>query len=385
MRSSGPRAPGGITCNTGDREFLELALAATRNSLDFFERTEWDAGRKLFRGPACYGDGVAAYPDVYAENGGTSGILEWVGANPDRACKTGAGIPMHALSTNCLYYHAYVLSDRMALELNLPPREKDAAKSAALKSAINRHFWNPVTGCYRYLVDDFGNCEHQEGLGHSFALLFGVADRDQAESVLRRQHRMPAGVPCVWPTFDRYAAFGKNAFGRHSGTVWPHVQGFWAGAALAWDRADLFEYELQRLARHACRDSQFTEIYHPETGLIYGGVQEDLGKGIREWASCRRQSWSATAFLRMVLTGLCGMRFEPGGIRFRPCVPESCNKLRLKGLVYRGMVLDISVTGSGSELAELTVNGRRAETSFLPAAGSGKVCIAIKLAGSHPS
>lgn len=46
----------------GNRAFLELALEATRNSLAYFEETEFDAERTLFRGLACYGDGATSSP-----------------------------------------------------------------------------------------------------------------------------------------------------------------------------------------------------------------------------------------------------------------------------------------------------------------------------------
>ena len=63
---------------------------------------------------------------------------------------------------------------------------------------------------------------------------------------------------------------------------------------------------MKNLAAHAVRDSQFAEIYHPEDGRIYGGVQEGGGKML-EWHSCSWQTWSASAYLAMVMYGLCGL------------------------------------------------------------------------------
>ena len=59
---------------TGDKEFLEIAYEAVCNSLEFFEKTEFSSELNLFSGPACYGDGVAAYPDIFAKHG-ESGII----------------------------------------------------------------------------------------------------------------------------------------------------------------------------------------------------------------------------------------------------------------------------------------------------------------------
>ncbi len=363
---------------SGDREFLTLALDAVRNSLCFFEETEFDAELNLFRGPACYGDGIAAYPDIYIQTGGSSGILEWPAANPDRVSKPGYGIPMHTLSTNCLYYQAYVLAGRMAMELGVESDPAWQRKAESLKAAINRHFWDDKRGLYLYMVDPFGNCDHQEGMGHSFALLFGVADERQAESVLSRQYVAPAGIPCVWPTFARYETKRGVTFGRHSGCVWPHIQGFWATAALQFGKQSIFESELRNLTEHACRDNHFAELYHPITGVMYGGLQEEGGV-IREFTSYPRQTWSATAYMRMIFMGVMGMDFSPDGIRFSPRLPTGCASVRLDRLPYRQMVLSISIRGTGTKVASFSIDGQAMKEPFLPASGRGERRIEIVL------
>jgi len=355
---------------SGDREFLALALEAVRNSLIYFEETEFDTDLNLFRGASCYGDGVAAYPDIYAETGGSCGIADWPKANPHRISKPGFGLPMHALSTNCLYYEAYEIADRMAKELNIPANPAWKVKAVSLKEAINRHFWDEKNGLYLYMVDPFGNCDHQEGIGHCFALLFDIAGEKQAESVMARQHITPAGIPCIWPTFPRYELQKGVTFGRHSGTVWPPIQGFWASAALRFGKNELFEFELRKLAEHACRDSQFAEVYHPITGSMYGGLQEE-GTVMREFASCPRQTWSATAYLRMIFMGVVGMDFAVDGVRFTPRLPKGCTFVTLNNLPYREMVLSISITGTGTRVASFSIDGRTVKEPFLPASGFG--------------
>ena len=161
---------------TGDKDFLKIAYNAVCNSLADFEEKEFTDELNLFRGPACYGDGVAAYPDIYAKHG-TSPIVDFVKYNPELAAKKGFGMPMHSLSTNCLYFEAYVLADKMAAELGIEAKYQE--KASKMKEAINKHFWNEKNGNYDYLVDDFGGCESQEGLGISFAILFDVASDEQ--------------------------------------------------------------------------------------------------------------------------------------------------------------------------------------------------------------
>ena len=364
---------------TGDKDFLRLALEATKNSLVYFEKTEFDARDNLFRGPG-WSDGVAAYPDAYANAGGSSGILDWPKSNPERVSKPGYGIPMKALSTNCLYYNAYVTAEKMAIELEAPVDPQWPVKAMRLKTAINTLLWDQAKGCYRFLVGPFGACDSQEGLGSSYALLFGVADSGRTESVLAHQHVTPAGLPCGWPNLPRYERPDGMSFGRHMGTVWPQIQGFWAEAAARAGRAELFGHEFFNLAAHAARDKQFVEIYHPVTGMPYGGLQENLGQGIIVWQATSRQTWAATAYLRMVLLGLAGMRFDTRGVRFEPCVPKGISSVDLRNVRYRNAILDVTIRGTGSKVKHCTVNGKDADDRLVPARAAGRQTVAIALA-----
>ena len=365
---------------TGDKQFLALALEATKNSLAYFEREEFDATTSLFRGPG-WSDGVAGYPDAYADAGGSSSILDWPKHHPDKVSKPGYGIPMEALSTNCIYYNAYVAAEGMAAELNVPADAQWKVKAANLKKAINAQFWNEEKGCYRYLVGPLGKCDQQEGLGSAYALLFHVADAKQAEAIFAHQHITPAGIPCGWPNFARYENKDGTSFGRHIGTVWPQIQGFWAEAAARASKTEIFGHELFALAAHACRDKQFAEIYHPLTGEIYGGLQEN-GQGIHLWNATSRQTWSATAYLRMVFTGLVGMRFNIDGLRFQPCMPKGVGKIHLSNIRYRKMAIDITVQGNGSKIKQSSINGKAAGDCFLPADGEGRKVVSITVGNS---
>ncbi len=357
---------------SGDKVFLSLALDAVRHSLARLEQNEFEPALGLFRGPACYGDGIAAYPEPYNQTQGDSCILAWPACNPERRTQTGYGLPMHALSTNCLYYAAYVLAQQMAAELHESPDPIWNRKAQALKNAINRHFWVPELGRYRYLVDPFGNCDYTEAMGQSLAILFGIAEVAQIESIFSNQYVAPAGVPCVWPSFPRYTSVDGQTFGRHSGTVWPHIQALWADAAALYGKVDVFAHELNQLTKYANRDVQFAELYHPITGLSYGGLQE-LGSEPRHlWASCSRQTWSATGYLRMVLRGLLGVRIELTGVQFEPLLPQGVNYLCLQHLPYRRMNLTITVEGTGSHIQSCHVNGQSLSRAYIPATREGE-------------
>lgn len=360
---------------TADKEFLSLAFKATENSLKYFEEREFNPKTGLFRGGACYADGISAYPDIYAGDGSYSGILAFPKKNPHLASGSGYGVPAQALSTNCLYYQAYSLAYRMAEELGQPAKENWLLKGKKLKQSINTSFWNEEKGMYRYLVDDFGNCEHEEGLGHSLAILFGISHKTQTEKIFTNQYITRWGIPCLWPSFPRYIRKGSSDVGRHSGTVWPHIQGFWAHAAAIHRQREIFTFELNQLAAMTCRDGQFRELFHPDTGEPYPGIQE--GKYVP--LCCERQTWSATAYLRMVLMGLFGMKFEPKGIQFRPMLPSGFESIQINNLSYRNALLHISIRGPGPEVKSFCLNGKELDRAFLTSHSRGEQRIEIRM------
>jgi len=363
---------------TGDRAFLKIAFEATQNTLAAREADEFDSTMGLFRGPTVYGDGVAAYPDRYAEHaGGSSAIADWPKNNPDRASHPGFGLPMFTLSTNCAYLHAYELIEQMAHALGRHPDPAWTTKRKSLRDAINKHFWKPELGRYATLVDPWGTDDRQEAIGLAFSVLFDTADRGQQALLFRHVQLTPAGMPCLWPTYERYARLG--GFGRHSGTVWPHAEAFWADAAARAGHADLFAYDLTRMAEKAVRDGQFYELYNPITGEPYGGLQEAGARGIIVWDSQPHQTWSATGYLRLVLFDLAGMRFDERGILFAPVLPDDLHELELTGIPYRRATLEIHITGSGSRVVRMTINGRPAPDHRVASTASAEVNVGITL------
>lgn len=361
---------------TGDREFLATALEAILHSLAYFERTERDAADGLFRGGACFQDGVSGYPDFFAD-GPTCGIADWVKAHPGERATTGHGLPMKALSTNALYYNAYRLLPSMARALGQPVDPVWAEKAEALRIAINGRFWNETSGTYRYLVDGHDTMDRQEGFGHAFALLFGVADAAKAAQVLEHQVVTAQGVPCVWPSYERYVNPEGTSCGRHSGTIWPQVNMAWAMAALQHGRPELAWRELKLLAEKAVRDNQFAELYHPVSGEIYGGMQEHYDGGPpRLWAACQRQTWCATGFMGLVLRLIFGLRVEDGRVSFAPWLPDGVNEARLEHLSYRGMCLNVGVRRTGRPGA--SINGRVSE-AVVEAGGVAGATVQIEI------
>ncbi len=360
---------------TGDRQFLETACEVTKNSLQFFEQTEFNNDYNLFRGLG-WSDGVSAYDGKYANTGGSSAAFDWPKYNPDKISKPGFGIPMMATYTNCLYYNAYIVADKMEKELH----KKSSGykeKAAELKEAINKHLWNETTGLYKFYIDETEESNLQTTYGNAFAMMFGVANKDRAELLFRNQHVTPAGVPCGWPPLTRYCT-DSMTFARHNAVVWPQIQGFWVQAASMYKKEDILFHELSVLAKHAVRDMQFGEIYHPVTGELYGGMQENKGKVVL-WQATNRQTWSATAFIRMIIHGLLGIELNEHSLSLSPCIPNELNEIVLTNLRYRDMNLNIEISGTGSHIHKIFIDGQLSNEATIPDTLRGDHSIKIVL------
>ena len=247
--------------------------------------------------------------------------------------------PIYALSTNCVYYRVYKICAEMANKLHIPSEEYEK-KAENLKAAILKRFENVSTGLFDYFA---GESDAQEGLGLSYAVLFGIADEKQSKEFFKNAHITPNGMACEWPPFKRYTSIGKGEYGRHCGTVWTLISGAWALAALKADDKKSFERELFLLADKAVRDLNFYEIYHPDTGLPYGGLQEWEGN-IVKWTSCRKQSWSATAFLAMLYRGIAGISVQDDAVTVTPYLPDGINEIALKNIRLKNKTFALEVT-----------------------------------------
>lgn len=320
-----------------DPDFLQAGYDALKNTVLLLEQAEFDPETKLFYGPAVYGDGIAAYPDEWINSEWDPSIWQIGNRKGDEILRGGYGLHMRALSTNCLYAHTYRILADLAEKLHQEAKDW-TDKADCLTRQIQKLFQNPKTGSYDYL---YRNCDFQEGLGISFLLQFGLLDGEEAKRLISHTVLSPHGIACLDRTFPRYETTGE--YGRHSGTIWPFINGFWANAVRKYGFDQLFEQELYSLAEKIVRDGQCYEIYHPISGMPYGGIQEDLNPHPRMWESCRHQSWSASAFLSMILYGILGMTCSNGTLAFYPKLPERMEYLTIENILIDNHLCRLSI------------------------------------------
>ena len=92
--------------------------------------------------------------------------------------------------------------------------------------------------------------------------------------------------------------------------------------------------------------------------------------------------WSLSGFLGLFHKTFFGFEFTPDGLQFSPCVPKDLDGERsLEGFPYRGMLLDIKVSGSGNRIKTFCLDGRRQSKAFVPASLTGTHEVTIELTG----
>ena len=162
---------------TGDQEFLEQASRCSENTMHQLEILAFDKEYGLFKGPAVFADGIAGYPEpVFDKYNFSSYVLDHHAAN------------IKCLSTNCLYYGAYLALAEMASILKKEPQtiENYKHKGDLLKTSILKHFYNESEHKLNYLIDEAGKVHaFQEAMGYSFAVIFGVLTPAQSYDLSR--------------------------------------------------------------------------------------------------------------------------------------------------------------------------------------------------------
>lgn len=326
---------------TGDSKFLKPACETVKNSLKRLEEAQFNSKFGLFTGGSFFNDGITGYPaDLYEEGVDSS----FVGDH--RPVKD-----VMALSTNCLYYKAYCILERMENLLGNPEEAaKYAKKGGELKAAIQNGFWREEAGTYAYLLYPDGRRDlSQEGCGISFAVLTGICEGERAKKMIRGCYRSRRGLVSIWPPFEGISSVEKPL--RHNNLIWPVVNGFFVTAAAGCGCADIVGDEIRNLALLVQEDGEsYSEIYSPETGKAFGGWQ--CG---HVWDSVRDQTWSATAMIRSLVFGVFGL--EPGekALRFHPCLPADFGQAALKGIRFGKVKLDLTLQGSGSRIKEIRI------------------------------
>ena len=282
-----------------------------------------------------------------------------------------------ALSVNAADYFALVTTSAYAGRLGLGEDQvRYATWARQLKVAINRRFFDAEAGLYSsYLLTDeaYGIRVHRyDLLGESLAILTGVADQSQAESILRRYPVGPYGPPVVWPEETTVPIY-------HNQAIWPFVTAFWIEAARKAGDPAVINAGVHSLTRGAAFNLSNMENYdftsgktEVKNGVLSGPVVD----------SCR-QIWSVAGYLAMIQDVVFGLETSWNGIRFLPCITgDLCNEtfnssdvIELKNFSYRGRTISVRIhlppvgfRGKGiCPIREIELNGKPVGSDFIAA------------------
>lgn len=343
---------------TGDEEFLATAYGIGTRSLSILHGRRFRPEFGLYAGGAVMQDGISGYPQPPWEPGiESSFVLDYPHAHEVMCLSTNATYVAALRALGAMGRALNAAPDDVTPDDNTPPGHYDE-RADALTTAINTHLWRADAAQYAYLLHGAGRergtlAEHEEACGIAFAALFGIAPPGRARAILRAAHREPQGVVNVWPHFPE--RFSAEQPGRHNAICWPMVMGMFGAAAAVSREPAVFTRTLDDLERlFAGSDGGFSEIYNATTGEVDGGWQTGA-----QWRSEPDQTWSATAYLRLIHEGAFGMRFGEAGLRFEPIVPRRLSGATLTGFRYRDATLNIALRGHGTRVVGTRLDGRR--------------------------
>lgn len=329
---------------TGDILFLKDAFETVKNSVELLEKSNFNHTYGLFTGGSFFNDGITGYPkDLYEK--GKENDFSFVGDHAPTK-------HIMCLSTNCLYYNAYRVLDSMSKILFENTTFDFATKADHLKNTLNHFYWSDEKGTYAYLMYPDGRMDwSQEGCGISFAMLFDICNREQAEQIVNNCYRSNHGLMSIWPPFEGISSVERPV--RHNNLIWPMVNGFFMQALSKWGFEELLGDELEKMANLAIDHNGFWEIHNGDTGIPDGGWQVGC-----HWGSVENQTWSATAFISGIVFGIFGITFEEDKMIVNPCLPKNIGSIELKGIQFRNQLFDILLEEKDDKALTVFINGK---------------------------
>jgi hypothetical protein len=262
-----------------DKPFADKVWQALNDTLAQDRRYVFDPAMGLYRGETSFLDWrEQTYP-------------EWTKDNVVFITQS------FALSTNVLHYEALKLAAKMAGQHGDKRAAEYSRQAAALKRAINAHFWRADRGMYMsYIGGDGLPVDAYDLLGIALTVTSGVADLRRARETLANYPVWPAGSPVIWPERADEPIY-------HNRAIWPFVSAYALRAARVTRQPDLIAFEIRSLMRGAALSGSNMENF----SLVAQSTHVDDGKLSGPVVDSPRQLWSVAAYLDMVSEGVFGL------------------------------------------------------------------------------
>ncbi|MFA9391498.1 MAG: hypothetical protein ACERKD_16935 [Prolixibacteraceae bacterium] len=332
---------------TGDETWLKTAYEVIRNTLADDELT--------IRSPKT------------GMNRGESSFLDWREQTYPKWMSNTDIYLSENLGTNAIHYEANIILSEMASILG-EPNEEYLKRAAEIKDGMNKYLWMDDKGYYgQYLYgrSAMSLSPRFEALGEAFAVLFDVANREQAQAIFENSPVTTYGTTCIYPQIPGIPPYHNNA-------IWPFVQSFWNLAAA-------------KTGNEAALVHGLASIYRAG-GLFltnYENMVASNGDFNGTEINSDRMLWSMAGNLAMVHRVFVGINFEADGIRFQPVVPKVYGgEKTLANFSYRKAKLNITVKGFGNQIASFKLDGQTQDEAFFSGSLEGQHRIEIELANN---
>lgn len=313
---------------TGDREWLEFIYPVICNSIE--------------------DDRLVAYNAEYGLMTGESSFIDWRDQSYPKWMQPVDIYQSMCLGTNAVHYRSLSIAAHIATLLNdTATASKYAEWAEDLKQNINKHFYmddKQYYAAYLYGRNSYQQEQRSESLGEALTLLWDIAPLDLQQTISKNIPFTEYGAPIFYPYIKEMPAYHNNA-------VWPFVSSYCGMAyAKALNMTGVLHSfaTIYRAAALFCTNKENFEAVTGDHKLTQVNSSNML--------------WSLSGNIALVHKILFGLQFTEEGLRFAPVVPSQMQGCRhLDNFKYRNALLDIEVSGHGSEIKSFTIDGVECE------------------------
>lgn len=208
----------------------------------------------------------------------------------------------------------------------------------------------------------------------SWAVISGLATKDQAEAALESVHRelnTPFGARVMAPSYKEHAFEGAlallfNGSTKENGGIFSQPQGWIILAESLMGHGNrAFEYftESAPASQNDNADVRCLEPY------VHGQFTESVESPFEGRSHVHWLTGTASTVMVGCVEGICGMRPDPNGIRIAPSIPSDWTEIKMEK-VFRGKKLNITVknpNGAECGFKEFYVNGEKKADNYISA------------------
>lgn len=275
---------------------------------------------------------------------GETSFIDWREQSYPRWMQTADISQSEAMGTNVLYAAALYCASEMADVLGKKDEAAEFGKAAReLSENIDKTFWmddKGYYGMYTYGRDNLILNPRAETLGESLAVLFDIAPQEKVKTISENHPVTKYGAPVFYPQISDIPNYHNNA-------LWPFVASYWT---LAQAKAGNEQGVLQGIGS-IVRPAALFATNKENLNLDNGDIFTELNSS--------NMLWSLSGNLALTNQILFGIHFEKDGLRISPFVPQVLGGERtLSNFPYRGARINLTVSGYGDKVANMTIDGK---------------------------